>query len=50
MTMRRGRRVSRMARRSSSVGFPSRGKGVVSLFEEAGDGVWHHYVGILFAN
>jgi hypothetical protein len=25
MTMRRGRSVSRMARRSSSVGFPSRG-------------------------
>ena len=31
--------------------FPfKRGKGVVSLFEEAGDSIWHHCDGILFAN
>jgi hypothetical protein len=31
--------------------FPfERGKGVVCLFEEAGDGVWRHCVGILFVN
>jgi hypothetical protein len=31
--------------------FPfKRGKGVVCLFEEAGDGIWCHCVGILFAN
>ena len=31
--------------------FPfERGKDIVSLFEEAGDGIRHHCVGILFAN
>ena len=31
--------------------FPfKRGKGVVCLFEEAGDGIRRHCVGILFAN
>ncbi len=31
--------------------FPfERGKGVICLFEEAGDGVWRHCGGILFAN
>ncbi len=41
--MRRERRVLQMARRLSSVGFLRGGKGVVGLFEEAGDGVGRHF-------
>jgi hypothetical protein len=43
MTMRRGRRVSLIASRSSLVGFPLRGGGgIVGLFEEAGNCVSIH--------